>query len=276
MFGYVVIDKPELKFKEFDEYRSFYCGLCRTLKQQYGICGQITLNYDLTFLAILLSGLYDCETAAGSTRCIAHPFVKQPTLDNRFIEYAADMNILLTYYQCVDDWNDDRKVSKKLLSSALKNAGKKVSLKYPGKIEVIVRELDKLSEYENNKETDIDKVSGCFGRLLSCVFAYRHDEWSDYLSKLGFFLGKYIYILDAYLDLEDDKKKGKYNPFYQSETDEDHIKSILTMMMAEASSAYDMLPIVEHKEILDNIIYAGVWTAFACGRPAKKHEFDKD
>ncbi len=54
MFGYIVMNKPEIKMKDFDMYRTFYCGLCRELREKYGISGQITLSYDMTFVILLL------------------------------------------------------------------------------------------------------------------------------------------------------------------------------------------------------------------------------
>ena len=105
MFGYIVMNKPEIKMKDFDMYRTFYCGLCRELREKYGISGQITLSYDMTFVIMLLSGLYEPKTYKGTTRCILHPVKKQPVRKNVMTEYCADMNILLTYYKCLDDWN---------------------------------------------------------------------------------------------------------------------------------------------------------------------------
>lgn len=271
MFGYVVIDKPEIKFREFDEYRSYYCGLCRVLKEKYGIKGQITLNYDMTFLTLVLSGLYDNTEKKKYTRCIAHPFTKQYCVSNRFTEYAADMNILLTYYNCMDDWKDDRKISKKLLADTLKGSGKKVAEKYPKKAEAIKKELDKLEEYEKADCSDLDLVAGCFGRIMAELFVYQDDEWKEYLEKLGFYLGKYIYLLDAYVDYGKDIEKNKYNPLKACKKDDKLCISMLTMMMAECSKAYEMLPIIDHKDILDNIIYAGVWTVLN-SQEKKEHE----
>ena len=73
MFGYITINKPEIKFKEFDIYHAYYCGFCRILKKEYGLSGQATLTYDLTFLIMLLSGLYEPEEKIGQTHCIVHP-----------------------------------------------------------------------------------------------------------------------------------------------------------------------------------------------------------
>ena len=132
MFGYIVMNKPEIKFKDFDLYRSFYCGLCRELKSKYGISGQISLTYDMTFVVILLSALHEPHTQKGSTRCIIHPVCKQPVRRNTVTEYAADMNVLLTYYKCRDDWEDEKKVTalgySKVLQGKVKKLDQKLSL----------------------------------------------------------------------------------------------------------------------------------------------------
>ena len=97
VFGYVVMNKPEIKFKDFDMDRSFYCGLCRELKERYGLSGQITLTYDMTFVILLLSGLYEPPTKKGSTRCVVHPVRRQPVRKNAITKYAADMNLSLIH-----------------------------------------------------------------------------------------------------------------------------------------------------------------------------------
>lgn len=262
MFGYVVINKGEMKIKDFEVYRSFYCGLCSTLKSRYGLKGQLSLNYDLTFLAVLLAGLYEPDINKKTVKCIAHPLSKHPSLSTEFTEYAADMNILLTYYKCQDDWKDDRSYKKKIYGSMLKKAGKKVISKYPDKAGNISKELKKLEEYEQSGCTDIDEVAGCFGRIMAEVFTPKQDEWTGYLASMGFYMGKYLYILDAYNDFEEDIEKKRYNPLGERGRDENYILELLTLMMAECSKNYDFLPIVTYSDILDNIVYSGVWTGF--------------
>ena len=134
MFGYVVMNKPEIKFKDFDMYRSFYCGLCRELRERYGISGQITLTYDMTFVILLLSGLYEPPTKKGTTRCIIHPVQSQTVRKNIITEYAADMNVFLTYYKCVDDWKDDKNLAKLALGRLLKNKDRKAEALYRKKM----------------------------------------------------------------------------------------------------------------------------------------------
>lgn len=270
MFGYVVVNKPELKLKDFELYRSYYCGLCRDLKADYGFRGQMTLNYDLTFLAILLDGLYEDNTVVEECRCVVHPFTKHLTRRNEYTDYAADMNILLTYYQCLDDFKDEKNKKKKRFAKKLKSRAKKVMEKYPEKSKRIEDELKKLGAYESNGEENIDLTSGCFGRIMSELFLYKVDEWKDYLERMGFFLGKYIYILDAYCDYKKDLEKNMFNALKGVGNDTETIKSMLTLMMSECTKNYEMLPIVENNDILQNILYSGVWTGFEIGSVPKR------
>lgn len=152
MFGYVIVNKQELKFRDFDLYQSYYCGFCRELKERYGVKGQITVTYDMTFLILLLTGLYETEDKVSECKCIAHPFDKHPTRRNSFTEYAADMNILLTYYQCIDDWEDEKKVWKRGYAGILKKAFRDTSARHPEKAEVISAQLNALHEYEKKEK----------------------------------------------------------------------------------------------------------------------------
>lgn len=261
MFGYVVIHKPELKFKEFDIYRGYYCGLCRSLKKRYGITGQMTLTYDMTFLALLLTSLYETDITEDRHRCIAHPLSKHLMLHSKYTDYVADMNIILAYYKSLDDWKDDHNIIKLAFSSLLKNKSKS----YEKKSRAISDLLHELQTYEQANEIDIDKEAGTFGKIMSIVCTPHDDQWSPTLQRLGFYLGKFIYILDAYKDIESDIKKNSYNPFKNicNQPDfNDRIEKMLTMMMAECSKEFEYLPIVDNANILRNILYAGVWTKY--------------
>jgi hypothetical protein len=254
-----------MKFREFDEYRSYYCGLCRVLKEKYGISGQITLSFDLTFLILLLTGLYEPTTKQSCCTCVAHPFEKHPTSINEFTHYVADMNVLLSYYKCLDDWSDEHKFSRLSLSKALKCSSEKIKRSYPQKAKVISTMLDNIHLCEKNKEDNVDIIAGYFGTIMSELFVYRTDEWEESLRKIGFFMGKFIYLMDAYEDIEKDMKENNYNPFidqYQQPEFLENCRKILTMMMAECSKEFEKLPILQHAEIIRNIIYSGVWCRF--------------
>ena len=279
MFGYVVMNKPEIKFKDFDMYRSFYCGLCRELKERYGLSGQITLTYDMTFVILLLSGLYEPPTKKGSTRCIVHPVRRQPVRKNAITEYAADMNIFLTYYKCKDDWNDERSIPGLIFGKLLEGKEKKSEKLWSKKVQTIVSCLDELSALEKENATDIDRVSGCFGRIMAEIFAYREDVWEPTLRRMGFYFGKFIYLLDAYDDVEEDVKKGNYNPFskdYIIKGFDDRVKNMLMMMMAETCREFEKLPIIKYTDILRNSLYSGVWCRFENVSGKRKKEQEKE
>ena len=130
MFGYIAINKAEMKFKDYDMYQAYYCGLCRRIKECYGKRGQLTLSYDMTFLIVLLTGLYEPKTVTGETRCIAHPLEKHPTKINEYTDYAASMNLILSYYKCKDDWTDERKKKGYIAAKALEPKIKKIESIY--------------------------------------------------------------------------------------------------------------------------------------------------
>ena len=125
MFGYIIVNKSELKFREFDMYHSYYCGLCRALKERYGVTGQLSLSYDMTFILMLLTELYEPETKVDACKCIAHPFEKHTTRSNFLTDYIADMNVLFTCYKCKDDWEDEKKVSRLLYGRLLEGRNAK-------------------------------------------------------------------------------------------------------------------------------------------------------
>lgn len=266
MFGYVTVNKPELKIREFDTYQSWYCGLCHVLKEKYGRIGQVTLSYDMTFLIMVLQGLYEPKEEMEERRCITHPTMKHPMRTSRFTEYGADMNILLAYHNFMDDWVDEKKLKSLTAAQMLRAKGVKVAKQYPRQNKAIVTALRKLSSYEKEKEMNIDKVSGCMGELLGELFRYEKDVFAEPLYRMGFFLGKFIYLMDAYADIETDLKKQQYNPLSASfgkDGFEEECQGMLNMMMAECAGAFEKLPILENVEILRNILYSGVWVKYS-------------
>lgn len=265
MFGYITINKPELKIKEFDAYMAYYCGLCNALKKRCGFSGRLSLSYDLTFLAMILTGLYDGRTEDLPCKCPFHPFEKRRRKENRFLYYTADMNLLLAYYKCRDDWADEKKITEALYGKSLYKPYKEVKKRYPQKVEVIEKLLNTLSRAEEAGVDDIDFLSGCFGKILSEVFACRKDEWEEGLRATGFMLGRFIYIMDAYEDLEKDIKEGNFNPFKKKAGNpgfDEWVRDILTVAASSCAEAFEKLPIIENAEILRNILYSGIWAGY--------------
>lgn len=265
MFGYVTICEPELKVKDLQKYKAYYCGLCRTLKEKYGSLGQMTLTYDMTFAIILLNSLYEGQMRASDHRCKTHPLKKRRMLQNEITEYAADMNLILAYYHMKDNWEDEKKISGLFGVHTLHKKAAEAMKKYPRQGRAIRRELKALLNCEKKGVMEIDEPAGCFGRLMEELFLYKKDVWEKPLREMGFFLGKFIYIMDAYEDLEKDKKDGNYNPLKNlaKEADfEEKCRQMLCMMIAECSAAFERLPCLEDADILRNVLYAGVWNRY--------------
>ena len=150
---------------------------------------------------------------------------------------------------------------------------------YPEKIRKIRGALEELSALEKQGETDVDRVAGCSGRIMEEVLAFRADVWEASLRRLGFYLGKFIYILDAYDDVEKDAENGNYNPFlekYKIKGFEDEVRQMLMMMLSESSREFEKLPILQYGDILRNILYSGVWCRFAAIGQKRRGEREKE
>lgn len=265
MFGYVTICEPELKVKDLKKYRGYYCGLCRVLKEDYGISGQMTLTYDMTFVIILLTSLYESALQQEMHRCKVHPVKKQLMLRNEITSYAAAMNVLLAYYHMEDDWKDDHKASSLVAKEMLRRKAHKIIAEYPRQSRAVKAALEELAGYEKEKSADIDRTAGCTGRLMEELLVYKEDIWEEPLRKMGFYMGKFIYLMDAYEDLSEDLEKGRYNPLkklYEVSDYEEKMKQILCMMIAESTAAFECLPCLIDVDILRNILYDGVWNRY--------------
>lgn len=275
MFGYVVVSEQDLKIREFNLYRSYYCGMCMDLKEQYGQAGRLTLSYDTVFLALLLTSLYEPADLKRDIRCAVHPVEKHAARQNEYTRYAADVNIILSYYSCLDDWNDEKDPKKRMFAALLKNKSDKACSLYSEKAAVIREKLSELNELEkkarNGEEPGLtpavllDRAGSIFGDLLAEVFDCRKDTWSPALRRVGFHLGKFIYILDAYDDLEKDEKNGSFNPLLGMKDKphlDDYVRGVLTMTLSDCTGAFETLPVVENIDILRNILYCGIWCKF--------------
>ena len=186
MFGYITVNKDTLSEENKKIYQSYYCGLCQTMKSQYGRRAQMALNYDMTFLIVLLTGLYepDSVTREGFV-CSVHPTKKRTLRTNEITEYAAAMNILLAYYNLIDDWKDDKSLTKKTYAEMLKKDFEKAKKGYPIQAKAIEDYIARLAECEKSNDTNIDAVAGLTGEMLGILFAWKQDEWQKDLKEFG-------------------------------------------------------------------------------------------
>ena len=273
MFGFVTASVKELDKSQQDRYGGVYCGICRGIKARATQTARLTLSYDMAFLALLLMSLYEPEEESAPLRCAAHPLRRRNWVDNEYVKYAADMNVALSYYNLLDDWEDDRKVSAKLLAASFEKALPDIQQQYPRQCAAISACLKELHELERINCPNPDGPAACFGRLMAELLVYREDLWADTLRQTGFHLGRFIYMADAAVDYRKDSKKKKYNPFLAMGTGEDwpRWEEYLVLAMGRCTANYEKLPLVQDKALLDNILYSGVWVNFR-GKGTKARE----
>ena len=272
MFGYIMTDRKELKGKDLDTYRAFYCGVCRDLKAAGKERARLTLTYDMVFLAVLLTGLYEAPGQTEEVFCGLHPLKKQAVIRNSYTAYAADMNLLLSYHNLEDDWLDDRNALSLAVSRLLRKEYLKSAAEYPRQVKAIRRYLRDLHRAEEEKNPSIDCAASLTGYLLGEIFVYQEDVWQEELRSMGLYLGRFIYLMDAWEDKERDRKSGDYNPFLlQKEAfTEDEAFRILAEAAASAARAFEKLPILEHVDILRNIMYSGIWVRYRAEKADKE------
>lgn len=282
MFGYINVNREKMSAQDRCMYQSYYCGLCRELKEQFGRKGQLLLNYDMAFLIVLLTGLYELEDQQTEFVCGMHPSKKQIARCNEATAYAAAMNLLLSARNFEDDWNDNHSHTKKALAQMFKKDYERVRLQYPRQEQAISEYLHKLDQSEKQRERNVDVVAGLTGEMLGEIFAWKeNDIWAEELRCLGFYMGKFIYLMDAYEDIAKDEKNRCYNVLgiMQQETEQDFetfSRLMLTSMMAECAKSFERLPILLHAEICRNILYSGVWTKYEYLRKKKQQRMKSE
>ena len=266
MFGYVAANPQMLTEEETQRYRSAYCGLCKCLGRRHGQLTRLSLTYDMAFLALFLGAMYEPEEWEEEFRCAVHPKGKHTALTTKFTEYAADMNVLLAYLNCMDNWQDDKNLLARTQSYLFRKGNEEGRSPHPRQAEAIGRELRALAELEAANCSNLDEPANCFGRLLGELFVYdEKDFFARDLRQFGFFLGKFIYLYDACMDYTMDQKTGSYNPVvlqYPKELNEETARQILTVYISACTQQYERLPIVQDNVIIRNILYSGVWQKF--------------
>lgn len=262
MFGYVMANGKTLSKEEKKRYGAVYCGICRQLRLCGGQKCRLVLSYDMAFLALLLMSLYEPEESCGKNACWLHPVTKRPWVENKYIRYAADMNLLLAYYHCKDDYEDEGKQTSKIAMETLQKQIAPLQMRYPRQAEAVARGLQELAKLETENCQSPDLPAGVFGRLLGELFWVEEDLWKPHLQEMGKALGRFIYLADAVVDHPKDLKKGNYNPFGSRGIPAAKAEEILIMEMSRCTESFEKLPLVQDKKILDNILYSGVWLQY--------------
>ncbi|MCE5187939.1 MAG: DUF5685 family protein [Eubacteriales bacterium] len=262
MFGYIRPLECELKVREQAEYRGYYCGLCKDIGIRYGQIERLTLSYDCAFLAALLSAL---SGGAGFSRSNCGPRCyrgkrliaeRSPELD-----YAADVNILLAWYQAADDAADETSARALAARTALRRAYRRAAKKHSALDCEIREQTGRLHAMEREGAASTDEPSDTFGRTLTAVIlgAPMLPESERAAAEWMFYnLGKWVYLIDAWDDREQDRKRGGYNSFLQTEMEVSQAEFLLNVTRSEIGKAFDLLQLKQPSGLIENIVRLGL------------------
>ena len=273
MFGYIRPYKPEMKIKEFDTYKAVYCGLCKQLGRAYGPFARMTLSYDFTFLSLIALSLREECGGFRAQRCAANPLKKKPCLvPCGDLTLGASTAMIMFYYKLRDNIQDSGfagRLKARLLLPFAAPARKKAARLYP-EIETAVADcMREQAQVERSDSLSVDRAAEPTARALSLIFAGLSEQPAQQkvLARLGYLVGRYVYLIDALDDLEEDRKTGCYNILdRRARADglrtEDGVwayaREVLNLTVGQIAAAYELLELRRFRPILDNVIYLGL------------------
>lgn len=275
LFGYVRTDKPELKVKEFETYKAVYCTLCRSLGRSYGILSRLTLSYDFTFLALLQLGMNDECVCFEQKRCAFNPLKKcSYCKDDTALKMPAAAAMIMLYYNIKDKIDDGRGFKKfgyMIIKPFFASARKKAAKSYPEIEEIVSDYIAQQNRLEKAECRELDRIADPTATALSRILSLcsKDEMQKRVLSRLGYCIGRYIYLLDAACDLSEDIKNGSYNVLkYEAGENEPkeyakgRVEPQLYFCINEAGKAFELLELKRYRSILGNIIYLGLEATF--------------
>lgn len=272
MFGYVLVNKPSLRIREYDYYRATYCGLCHAMGKCTGCLSRMTLSYDMTFFALVRGMLEGERVSFEKKRCIRHPIKRIETVAiTPQLEYSAYAGGILSSQKIVDNISDERGAKRALarfLRFFFSKMEKESSKNLPILYRTVSEKLSELDRIEKERTESIDIPANVFADIMAALLSYGFEgEKRIIASNVGKRIGRWVYIVDAFDDYEDDVKSGSYNPFALLYGDggfsEDNLISISKMLEAELSLALAAIDLVDdadknRSEIIRNILCLGM------------------
>lgn len=271
MFGYVIPDKPNMYIKDFNLYRAYYCGLCKSIGKKYGNILRLSTNYDMTFLAIFADAVLGGEPIIKKETCILNPVTKRPIVkENKVLDRVTDINILFIHYKLQDDIYDENKLSKKIADKVLLRRAYKKARKKEKEIDQLLDSgFKKLNVLESSKEKSIDKVSDVFATILAQVSGLvLGDKKSEYTYDIFYELGKIVYLIDAIDDIEDDFKNKEYNVFLEDydfkdkktflEEQKEKLEFILINCYVSIKKSLENIELGFSEGVIVNILWYGI------------------
>ena len=285
MFGYILPNLESLGEKEKLRYHAVYCGVCRSICTRYGQRCRLAVSYDMTFLALVLGSLYEPEERHQAKRCPVHPLQPQESAQSEFTDYAADLSIAMAYHKCLDDWRDDHSAKARAAALTLAAPYRKAKHRVPEACDAIEKALASIHAIEDAAggkadsgqddrsfaEPSPDAAANCFGLLLGNLFAKKDDFWATDLRRFGARLGKFVYVMDAAMDLRQDRETGSYNPFAKTDRTREDLREDLELLAAGTADAFERLPLERDVHVLRSVLYSGIWQRYNAEESKVEH-----
>ena len=265
MFGYVRPHQKSLTKEQQERYQAAYCGLCRTIGARYSLISQMFLNYDFAFLAMVLakseSPCISCK------RCVVNPFRKREIWHgDDGLNLAADESVVLTYWKLRDHVQDSgflKGIPSRFLSLLLTPDYRKAKKRCPAFDDTANACLEELRRLEEENCTYPDRPADTFARILQSASGADGQAGSAALSQMLYHIGRWIYLIDAWDDLEKDRKEGNYNPYLAqsgeaAESQKESLRETMYASLGLAQGAARWLSLGEWTPIIDNILHLGL------------------
>jgi hypothetical protein len=266
MFGYVRPLKAALSEENSGRYQAVYCGLCRVIGKQYGFIAQLFLNYDFAFLAMVLAKEQEIPCIV-CRRCPIYPMRKRENWgQDEGLELAATESVILTYWKLRDNVEDSswgKKLPVWFAAIFLWPAYRKASKRCPSFDRTVKCCLEELRQMECERCASLDRPADAFARILQATSGVDGQAGNEALSQLLYHIGRFIYLIDAWDDLEEDRKNGTYNPILlQYGSDKEVTREILQETMYAslgfAITAYRWMEFGVWTPIVENILTLGL------------------
>lgn len=279
MFGYVTINKPELKIKEYEAYKGVYCTLCKEMGKEYGLLSRFLLSYDGAFYVMYKLGLSQDKINVSNSRCSFNPCKKcmKITCHSNVYKLACAITVILAYFKLVDNLHDSKPLKKILLYILYPYFSficKKAKKKFPEIFEIVNNGMNEQFKTENESDVSLDKSAHPTGKILSELFSYGEvDDNKEKTAQFGYQLGRVVYFLDAFDDYEKDKKEKTFNPFINRNNIVDDATRTLNMSIGALTEIFKTQKFNNFSTIIENIIYDGLY--LQTDRITKKYRGDK-
>ena len=274
MFGYIRVDRAELLGKEYDAYKGIYCALCRQLGRDYSIFARFILSYDCTFYAMLGLDLTKEPPCYEQKCCRFNPLKKclYAKSESASLSLAAALSVISAYYKLRDDLIDSpwyKRFACRLIQPFFASWRKKAAKKYPGMDAFVAKMLERQLQAERDESCVPDMAAQPTADMLkaACEMLVDNIELRDDLQPertkrivgtMGYFIGRWIYLIDAADDCEKDKKHGSFNPYLLPlQTDEplaDYIEHSLNNALSEALLSYGLLDKGRFDPLINNVL----------------------